>query len=184
MNFETKHLIRWGIPGWTYLGLISIYFYIKESALNNAFSLEQIPFVPITAIFFGSGIIVGYLIHQLSMLFGFVILNKWDKYFEREFNFDQIIMTDEKRGNEIQRIYSYRLGNVHALRALFFSLVIALLTITILCFVMYFSIKVFCFICIIFLLAVMTFINFRYFHENLHFFMRKVEEDHSENDQS
>ncbi|MFB3901765.1 hypothetical protein [Bacillus amyloliquefaciens] len=180
MNFETKHLIRWGIPGWTFLGALTIYFYIKESVLNSAFSISKIPAFMFTAIFVGVGIIIGHLIHQISMLLGFVIWNKWSDYFEKEFQFDQIIMKDEK-GKEVQRIYSYRLGNVHALRSLNISLIIALVTTVVLSITMYFSSKVLLLIVTLFLLVVITFINYLYFKKNLEYFIMKIESINNNN---
>ncbi|MGR3206915.1 hypothetical protein ACSYGW_11215 [Bacillus glycinifermentans] len=177
MSFETKHLIRWGIPGWTFLGALAIYFYIKESALNSTFSISQIPAFMFTAIFVGVGIILGHLIHQVSMFFGFILIRKWYIYFEDEFKFDQRIMkSQDGDGPELLRIYRYRLGNVHALRSLFISLLLALATIIYCSKILYFSALVLLLIVILSCLATITFVNYIYFTKNLEFFLKKINE--------
>ncbi|MEC3614251.1 BA5345 family protein [Bacillus stercoris] len=58
MNFETKYLIRWGIPGWVFL-LMSLWPFVifsKGVPVND-------PVKSVSFIF--SAAVIGYLIYQI-----------------------------------------------------------------------------------------------------------------------
>ncbi len=178
MNFDTKYLIRWGIPGWMFLFIIiAFYSLVDFDAFKSIIFNKNAPvIVALISLFIGSGIILGNIIHQISMSIGFVVWTKRAIYFRKEYEMDYKIITGD-HGNEIQRIYSYRLGNVHALRALWFSLLLALLTIITLSFFVKFSIKIGILIAIVFILNIVVLNNWRYFQNNLDFFLRKIKSD-------
>ncbi|MBS4173835.1 hypothetical protein [Bacillus sp. FJAT-49736] len=177
MNFEAKHLIRWGIPGWVYITIVFSYFLIDEKQVVTDLLKEfDISFVGITALLTGSGVIIGHLIHQLSIHFGFVLITNWKKYFIGEYKIDQLIMRNEK-GKEIQRIYSYRLGQVHALRALLTSLMLSLLTLIILFVIYDYSIGTTILFTGIFILSIVVAINYHYFKRNLDFFIKEIKKE-------
>ncbi|MGG3573856.1 hypothetical protein ABES25_13545 [Bacillus gobiensis] len=179
MNFETKHAIRWGIPGWVYLSILLIYFSLKDSTFIMYFIKSNgAAIVAFTGLFIGIGIIIGHLIHQISMLFGFVFTKKWAKYFREEFELDEKIMK-HPNGSDIQRIYSYRLGNVHALRSLTFSFFISLISIISLSLSwLGFSTEVYVLVGVIVALNIIVGINYVYFQSNLDYFWRKVNDEY------
>ncbi|WP_044893560.1 hypothetical protein [Bacillus alveayuensis] len=68
MNFETKYLIRWGIPGWYLLGWVGFLIYQNDpwqirsflATNNNILALITI----FTTLFVIFGVLLGYLLHQ------------------------------------------------------------------------------------------------------------------------
>lgn len=60
MNFETKYLIRWGIPGWVFIFWLFFYF----SFTQNDYS-EFIKNVPLLISLIVAGVPLGYLIYQV-----------------------------------------------------------------------------------------------------------------------
>ncbi len=176
MNFEGKHLVRWGIPGWTYIMAVLSYFLVVDTSKTlKLLFIGDFPLVGATALLIGLGIIIGHLIHRLSMFFGFLIWNKWETYFKSEYELDKIIK-DEKNGKEVQRIYSYRLGNLHALRALTTSGILSAITLTILLRVYLYSKYGLYLLVGISILTLIIHINYVYFKKNLDFYIEKVKE--------
>lgn len=175
LNFEAKHLVRWGIPGWFYTLVIFIYFLLddKERLVQYLKSLD-VSIIGITALLGVTGIIIGHMIHQISMLFGFLIITNWKKYFKGEYKLDQIIMKS-KYGQEIQRIYRHRLGQVHALRALTTSGVLSLITVGLLLIFYSYSIKTIFLLIVICILTITLFINHNYFRKNLDYFVKQID---------
>ncbi|WP_018664604.1 hypothetical protein [Heyndrickxia acidiproducens] len=178
MNFDSKYLVRWGIPGWTLLFILLGY-----SSLIDFDSVKQIFFsksAPVVVgsitLFIGAGVILGNIIHQISMTFGFIIWTKRKKYFKSEYEIDTKIIKGTY-GKDIQRIYSYRLGNVHALRALFFSFLISIILLVVFSFTLYFSYSVGLLLAVVIFLNIIVLNNLIYFQRNLDFFIKKVKND-------
>jgi hypothetical protein len=178
VNFEPKYLVRWGIPGWMFLFVLISYFVIKDFDLLKSFILKGKAGAIVSAftLFIGVGIILGNLIHQVSISLGFVVWNKRNRYFKNEYEMDLRIIKN-KYGSDIQRIYSYRLGNVHALRALWFSLSLSLLILIILSLVFYFSFRIGVLIGVVVFLKLIVLNNWIYFQNNLNYFIRNVKSD-------
>ncbi|KKI90131.1 hypothetical protein WQ54_23820 [Bacillus sp. SA1-12] len=178
MNFDSKYLIRWGIPGWTYLAVLLIYFFLYDFDQMKTFIFSKdVPIIVASlSLFIGAGVILGHLIHQISLYLGFVIWTKKGKYFKKEYEMD-IRIIKSKFGSEIHRIYQYRLGNVHAYRTLCFSLFLSLITLIILSFTLEFSLSIGILILLILLINSMVFVNFIYFQDNLSYFMKKINTD-------
>lgn len=67
MNFETKYLIRWGIPGWTLLILIAT-MYARFNWDQMLKGIENIDILSLVGFLLSAGFIgvpIGYLCHQL-----------------------------------------------------------------------------------------------------------------------
>jgi hypothetical protein len=178
MNFEPKYLIRWGIPGWMFLALIISYFTISDYGVIKTFILSKdVPIIVSSiTLFIGTGIIIGNLIHQISLTFGFLIWLNKKQYYKKEYELDLKIIKNQF-GKEIQRIYSYRLGNVHALRALSTSLFLSLLILVILSLTITFSLKIGILLLIVLGLNCIVFYNWVYFQNNLNYFIKKIKSD-------
>lgn len=177
MNFEGKHLVRWGIPGWTYILIILGYFFVVSPSKTFKLLVEgDFPLLGATAFLIGSGIIIGHLIHQISMFFGFLIWNRWRKYFKDEYALDEIIMNNEN-GKEVQRIYSYRLGNLHALRSLTTSGILSIITLLMLLIFHRYTIHGLFLLIGVSILTLILRINYSYFKANLDYFLKKTKEE-------
>ncbi|MFE4490631.1 hypothetical protein [Bacillus altitudinis] len=181
MNFESKYLVRWGVPGWVLMLFLAAFYAInfQEKFLHIILS-DKFSIVGFTAFEAVLGIIIGHLIHQVSICFGFVaveLIKKggWNNYFLRELKVDKQIIELEKMGPTIKDIYSYRLGQLHARRGLLTSLFISifLLILLIFCCGYYNKETMILFYINAFLLLVMI-MNYLYFNKNLKFFMDRV----------
>jgi hypothetical protein len=178
MNFEAKHLIRWGIPGWVYITIVFSYFLIDEKQMLLSYLKQfNISFVGLTALLTGSGVVIGNIIHQISMYFGFVLVTNWKKYFNEEYKVDKLIMKNEI-GKEIQRIYSYRLGQVHALRGLSTSCILSCITLIVLFLINDFSIGTLILFIGNLILALIVLTNHHYFKKNLEFFNKEIKKEY------
>ncbi|MBM7691769.1 phosphoglycerol transferase MdoB-like AlkP superfamily enzyme [Peribacillus deserti] len=174
MNLEAKQMIRWGMPGWLFISVMFTYFTIDDKKAFIRFLKEwDISLLGLTALLIGFGFILGYVIHQVSLLFGFVIWNKWENYFRNEFKMDHIII-NKPCGPEIQRIYSYRSGQVYALRALTTSFILSCMTLILLFYFHSWSTGSIVLFLINAVLLVISFVNQRYFRKNLEYFMTRT----------
>jgi hypothetical protein len=178
MNFEPKYWIRWGIPGWMLLSILISYFTIQDYGAIKTFIFSKDASIIFSSIslFIGAGIIIGYLIHQIGLCFGFIVWINKNKYFKNEYEMDLKIIKNQF-GIEIQRIYSYRLGNIHALRALFTSLSLSLLILVIFSLTITFSIKIGILILMVLGLNCIVLYNWVYFQNNLNYYIKKIKSD-------
>lgn len=85
MSFETKYLIRWGIPGWVFIFWLFFYF----SFTQNNYS-EFVKNVPLLISLIVAGVPLGYLIYQIYFVFFWSIrtkdsLNKFKTSLETNF---------------------------------------------------------------------------------------------------
>ncbi|WP_309087288.1 hypothetical protein [Domibacillus sp.] len=180
MNFDTKHLIRWGIPGWVYL--ITIIFYVFTDNPNYISDLkgkEGLSLIGLGAILAGLGVPVGYLIHQVSMFFGFIIWtpNK-NKFFKEEYELDRIIFDSENKGGKIRERYRHLLSRVHELRALKTSHALSIMTVASLAVFYSDVVNIPCIIILIVNIVMFIIVHFnqKHFDKNLDFFKRQIKE--------
>lgn len=178
MNFETKHIIRWGIPGWVFLLSAILYFYLDNPvSLNSLLGKDGFILVGIGAILAGLGVPIGYLIHQISMFFGFVIVTKRNRYFKEEYELDRLIMDGEK-GDRIRTRYRHLLSRVHELRALKYSHLLSAILIS--CLEIFVNKQYNSWFWILLTINILLFIivqvNQTYFNDNLKFFIKKIKE--------
>lgn len=132
MNFETKYLIRWGIPGWLFLIAIAP-FVIWEygeylsSTISNKNLLVLGTFVTL------AGVPLGYFFNQIHHLIGWVLYRKpkngWDKYFQQEIEVDNLLA--KEKNEHYRERYRYLLAKKHevgsVLSSFIFAFVIVLL---------------------------------------------------------
>ncbi|WP_282068190.1 hypothetical protein [Bacillus pumilus] len=180
MNFESKYLVRWGVPGWVLMLFVTVFFVINfQREFLNVIVSKQFSIVGFTAFAAVVGIILGHLIHQISLCCGFVLhelrkFRNWNNYFQRELNVDKQIIECEKIGPRIKDIYSYRLGQLHARRGLITSLIISALLITGSLCSGYNNTGTWVLYIVNIILLVVMFLNYIYFDKNLRFFMDRV----------
>lgn len=182
LNFESKYLVRWGLPGWVFMIFMTLLFVINEpSYIIQVLKYKGFSLVGFTALAAALGIILGHIIHQVSLFFWFVIpeyrKRKWLIYFDKEFKIDKRII-EEELGEGIKNIYSYRLGQLHARRGLLTSLMLSFITITIFCCLDtdLLNGKTLTLGFINGVLIMIMVINYHYFDRNIEYFMDRVKE--------
>ncbi|MET1163603.1 hypothetical protein ABWV16_00485 [Bacillus velezensis] len=156
MNFETKYLIRWGIPGWVFLlmSLWPIAIFSKDVPVNDP--VKSISIIFSTAVI---GVVIGYLVYQIYFAYDWLLglsekdfingdeqpLRPWGKwyhfnrrrayrkfkakqYYRLEFEWQNELsnITDESKRNYIASRFSHLLSTTHSLGALCWSLFISL----------------------------------------------------------
>ncbi|KMY32387.1 hypothetical protein ACZ11_09670 [Lysinibacillus xylanilyticus] len=98
MNFDTKYLIRWGIPGWIFLMTVLpyLFFVFNDDVLK---SLGKVNDLALGAAITLIGIPLGYFFNQLHH-FTFWVTNKknWGSYFEKEVILDMYLSKTENEG--------------------------------------------------------------------------------------
>lgn len=130
MNFDTKYLIRWAIPGWVFLISIILYFSIMKEGLLIE-NLKGTLILGLSASIALLGIPLGYLLNQLHhFLFWVCNPKNWAKYFEEEFEVDKLLTKESNK--ELRERYRYLLAKKHEVGSVFMSFSIAFV-LTIIC---------------------------------------------------
>lgn len=94
MNFDTKYLIRWGIPGWIFILIMSLYFFFfADDKAITEFTNKNVFFVGIT--FALIGVPLGYIFNQLHMYFDWVERTDWDDFFKHEISIDEYFVKEK-----------------------------------------------------------------------------------------
>lgn len=124
MNFDTKHLVRWGIPGW--ILIIAIGPFIFFNYQNEIVSIiDTVHLLAIGAFLTIIGVPLGYLLNQIHHALFWVLFNKQYKdnreYFRHEILIDTLFMQGEK-GKFMHERYRYLLSRKHELGGLTVSL--------------------------------------------------------------
>lgn len=129
MNFDTKYLIRWAIPGWVFLILMIFYF----SIMNEGLLIENLKgtlILGLSASIALLGIPLGYLLNQLHHFLFWVCNSKnWVKYFEEEFGVDKLLTKESNK--ELRERYRYLLAKKHEVGSVFMSFLIAFILVVI-----------------------------------------------------
>ncbi|WP_045522740.1 hypothetical protein [Neobacillus niacini] len=85
MNFETKYLIRWGIPGWVFTTWILIAAFSVIDPLTDML-INEMNFIKIFGLLVTSlsiGVPVGYLFHQLYFSWEWISKERFFFFFKR-----------------------------------------------------------------------------------------------------
>lgn len=174
MNFDVKYLIRWGIPGWIYLVSVLSYLLTVDQGILNFFKDSKgSTSLALIALITALGVPIGYLIHQVSMLFGFVFWNNRKVYFKQEFELDKKLF-EMQNGDKFRGRYVHLLTRVHELRALMFGHLLTCINILVLL-MEYEANKAFWIVLGINLfLIVITFLNQKYFSDNLSHYKKEI----------
>lgn len=133
MNFDTKHLVRWGIPGWIMIIALTPYLYFSIDELKEVREmLNSLNLVAVGAFLTVTGVPLGYLLNQIHHSLTWVIpryfSNGWNKYFNQEIKVDEVFVTEE-HGEKLQERYRYLLSRKHELGGVATSLGISSLII-------------------------------------------------------
>jgi hypothetical protein len=134
MNFETKYLIRWGIPGWIMVMVLFPYFVATYFDFLSEHVSTSSDLLAVGAILSVLGVPLGYLLNQIHHSLFWVLpkklskTNTWEKYFEEELVIDKLFDSEEKHSNKRVR-YSYLLSRKHELGGITVSLGISAIVI-------------------------------------------------------
>lgn len=145
MNFDTKYLIRWGIPGWVFLFWITLSWFLMHPDLFDKLLVNDKNLQSITLLLasVGIGVTIGYLCHQAVFAYKWTLDVKnmdfskiknqveniqWpsqnrDMYFHLEFIWQNAIkdIKDNDQRDYITGRYRHYLSTIHGLGALFLS---------------------------------------------------------------
>ena len=124
MNFDTKYLIRWGIPGWLFLMALGPYViweygeYLTDT-ISNKNLLVLGTFVTL------GGVPLGYFFNQIHHLFGWVLprmfKNGWEDYFKDEIKVDNLLA--KEKNEHYRERYRYLLAKKHEVGSVLSSFV-------------------------------------------------------------
>jgi hypothetical protein len=176
LNFETKHVIRWGIPGWVFLLVLIAYLYLDDSQHFTAFKgKDGFSILGLGAILAGSGVPIGYLIHQISMFFGFIIRTKRRRFFKEEYQLDSLFF-NHQNGDKLKARFTHLLTRIHELRALKYSILLSGIIIILLEMFSKVPFDLKFFICIGINLSLLLVVHFNqiYFSDNLNYFKKEI----------
>ncbi|MFJ5760728.1 hypothetical protein ACIQAA_16685 [Neobacillus sp. NPDC093182] len=131
MNFDTKHLVRWGIPGWILIMMLGPYIFFSYQQEIKEMS-KTINVLALGAFLTIIGVPLGYLLNQIhhsitwvlvrvKILNGMYKKGTWDDYFEKELKLDEIFFKDEIGAKKKER-YTYLLSRKHELGGVTVSL--------------------------------------------------------------
>ncbi|MBM7694014.1 hypothetical protein JOC77_003458 [Peribacillus deserti] len=140
MNFDTKHLVRWGIPGWIMIMMLGPFISFAFEGLSNILTSKNT--VAIGAFLTLIGVPLGYLLNQIHHSLFWVLPRRkllrkidrfrkkgsWNQYFINEINIDEIFFFDEI-GKKKKERYQYLLSRKHELGGVTVSLGITALII-------------------------------------------------------
>jgi O-antigen/teichoic acid export membrane protein len=140
VNFETKYLIRWGIPGWILMMVLGPFLFVIYQA-NIAKIADTISFLAIGAYLTVIGVPLGYMLNQIHHSLFWVIRkfrfsmkikrqDGWYDYFRQELKVEKIFYNSETPESlEVAKMkkerYRYLLSRKHELGGVMISLLIA-----------------------------------------------------------
>ncbi|MEK4149024.1 hypothetical protein NST02_18335 [Robertmurraya sp. FSL W8-0741] len=138
---------------------------------------NDIAIIGIAATLTAIGVPVGYVIHQVSMLFGFVVWNNWKKYYKHEFDLD-LIMMQNINADKLKSRFVHLLTRVHELRALTFSFLLSFLTSLTLVPLLNIEISKYLLASYIlnFFLCAVSYVNQKYFEGNLKYLTKQIKQ--------
>ncbi|AHC42415.1 MULTISPECIES: BA5345 family protein [Bacillus amyloliquefaciens group] len=157
MNFDTKYLIRWGIPGWVFMFLIGIPSFlllIQNELIQIKFDITKILGVIVSLAFLG--VTLGYIMQQIYFSFRWSgkkdviedavkLVDDFDKHIkeagikegqrnnvENYYVFEyiwhrELVRLDEDQRNYIAERYRHILSTIHSLGALRISIFLSLI---------------------------------------------------------
>lgn len=133
MNFETKYLIRWGIPGWTFILSLTPYIVVMYfDRILNIYSQKNL--LIIGTFLTLSGVPIGYFFNQMHHFFTWVFLKMfirdgWNEFFKDEIILDNVLA--QEKNKHFRERYRYLLSKKHEVGSVLFSFLGALIIVLI-----------------------------------------------------
>ncbi|SFD95089.1 hypothetical protein SAMN05428981_102470 [Bacillus sp. OV194] len=137
MNFETKYLIRWGVPGWIMVMILLPYFLVINFKDLSDHVSSSSDLLAVGAVLTVLGVPLGYLLNQIHHSVTWVlpkyflpeVFESWDEYFKNELLMDEYFMENKTKGEAMKNRYSYLLSRKHELGGITASLLISTIVI-------------------------------------------------------
>ncbi|MDQ1144027.1 hypothetical protein QE429_000854 [Bacillus sp. SORGH_AS 510] len=189
MKFDTKYLIRWGIPGWVFLlSIIFLYVVYHADKFLKVFSSDPIKLLSFVLAVASIGVPVGYIFHQLyfgvfwvmSKTKGVKSITKHINGYQRKFPNDvdeeyyhleylwqsELSLLEQTKRDYIAERYRHLLSTTHSLGVLGISMLSSfLVAIFILKKIDMGTDDTIAVLSILVLLVVLIFLNFLYYSE-------------------
>ncbi|WP_341284692.1 hypothetical protein [Priestia megaterium] len=148
MKFETKYLIRWGIPGWVFIFWIFYeVLFLKNITLLDIKLVEMTKGITLLISLTALGVPLGYLLHQIYFGYAWVTNksrnknlkktvrkignfprhpqwgnNKDEDYFQFEYVWHAVLLNlDAEKRAYVEARYRHLLSTIHGLGSLFIS---------------------------------------------------------------
>jgi O-antigen/teichoic acid export membrane protein len=122
LNFETKYLIRWGIPGWLMMMVLMPFFITIHFDFLVKHIVTSTNLLALGAALTILGVPLGYLLNQIHHSLFWVLprlgKERWDEYFTEELELDEKLKGEE----EYKYRYTYLLSRKHELGGITVSL--------------------------------------------------------------
>ncbi|MER2039979.1 MAG: hypothetical protein ABS944_17685 [Solibacillus sp.] len=127
MNFDTKYLIRWGIPGWIMILTLFPYLFVTYlDTFKKLFSLSAVDILTLGAALAFLGVPLGYVLNQVHHSLLWVIpklfKKEWDHYFKQEIDVDEKHLAEHVPKQER---YRYLLSKKHEIGGVMVSFIIS-----------------------------------------------------------
>ncbi|MEK8196246.1 hypothetical protein [Lysinibacillus sp. FSL M8-0134] len=127
MNFDTKYLIRWGIPGWIMIMALFPYLFVTFiDGFKEIFKLSAVDILTIGATLTFLGVPLGYVLNQVHHSLFWVLPSlykrEWKIYFKQEVSADEKHLSIDEFKKER---YRYLLSKKHELGGVAVSLFIS-----------------------------------------------------------
>ncbi len=204
MKFESKYLIRWGIPGWLFIfWLVYNVIYVRKVYLPDITFPDLSKGLSFIISLLALGVIIGYVIHQIYFAYVWVMgqfrnhdnfandvgekfpkhdgwgTDKNDDYFQLEYVWHSMLLNlDESKRKYLEDRYRHLLGTVHSLGALLMS---SGLSLYVTGFIIFSYRSEFTYnayfltgLCIQLIVFVFSIVNYRYYSRNLDSFQIKM----------
>ncbi|PAF18595.1 hypothetical protein [Terribacillus saccharophilus] len=196
MNFDTKYLIRWGIPGWITLAYYLYFFIVRERIDLNAITSNNLGVLSSLLAALPIGVIVGYVIYQCYFTLLWVANLKFntpkslkvlidleysipeknkEKYFLVEYVWhNSLSKVGESRMNYIAERYRHLLTKKHEVGSFLISLCLCTIPSVVIIFFVIIGEMNFLYLIstvINFALLYYTFFIFNYYSDNVDYFM-------------
>ncbi|MCY8718428.1 hypothetical protein [Bacillus sp. S10C12M] len=210
MSFETKYLIRWGIPGWVFIFWVALNFFIQDHRLSiNKIDFDQLSKIIAILISLGVvGVVIGYVFHQLYFLIFWIIVkdiyktvdmvknypkpinwgkNQTNDYFHLEYIWHkQLLKINDEARVYITDRYRYLLSTVHGHGTMLISQVVSSAVTMIPGYINYglhvwLHFEVIILYAVQILIAVVFYYSFNYYSKNLRSFQGFILNDLSNN---
>ncbi|MCC2248847.1 hypothetical protein JUJ52_02590 [Virgibacillus sp. AGTR] len=166
MNFDTKHILRWGIPGWYFILNLTI----AVSAIVGYEWMVNGQFIVPTIIITLMGVPLGYILHQpyffISNIFANNTTVKWNLYLVNE---------DKDRRDFLSQRYAYLLTVIHGYGSLLSSIFISIISVFIISTINgTMDTEIRWLLVINLVLSIFVFTNFMYYQKSFSKFIRSI----------
>lgn len=166
MNFDTKHILKWGIPGW----YLIINIVVAVSSLIGYSWIIDNDFLTPSIIITLAGVPLGYVIYQPYFLVSTLI-------FENKGNELDVLLykiSNETKRSFISKRYSYFFNNIHGHGSLLAAVIISLIYLVVFVFIYECTIEILLLVILNVVLMVFVYVNFNHYQKHFDEFINII----------